>query len=136
MADVVVTAASVVKGSDTQMQDGILGATVTAGQTGYLDTATSTWKLADSNASLTTGTLGGIFLNGGVSGQPVKVAVSGSINPGFTVTVGSIYVLSATPGGIAPAADLTSGWYTSIVGIGITATSLMLLCRNAGVAVP
>jgi hypothetical protein len=136
MADVSVTATAVVKGSDTLLSDGILGATVTAGQTVYLDSSTNTYKLADANASSTTATLAGIAMNGGASGQPVKVATAGSINPGFTPTVGTIYVQSGTAGAIAPAADLVSGWYTSIVGVGTAATSLKILNVNSGVAVP
>jgi hypothetical protein len=136
MADVSVTAASVVKASDTQMIDGILGATVTAGQTLYLDVTTNTWKLADANASVTTATVGGIAMNGGSSGQPVKVANGGSLNPGFTVVVGTTYVQSATPGAIAPIADIASGYYPTIIGVGITASNLALILKNAGVAVP
>lgn len=136
MADVSVTAASVVKASDTVTVDGVMGATVTAGQTVYLDANTNTYKPADANASAAAATLVGIALNGGASGQPVKVAIGGTITPGFTVSVGAVYVLSATAGGIAPVADLASGWYTAIVGIGLTSSSLKLLCSNAGVAVP
>lgn len=136
MADVSVTATSVVKASDTISIDGVLGATVTAGQTVYLDSATNTFKLADANASSATATVVGIALNGGATGQPVKVAIGGSITPGFTVTVGAVYVQSATAGGIAPVADLATGHYTSIVGVGLTASSLMLIMRNSGVAVP
>ena len=39
-------------------------------------------------------------------------------------------------GGIAPAADLTTGHYTSVVGVGITAATLGLAIYNSGVAVP
>jgi hypothetical protein len=138
MADVSVTAASVVKASDTLLSQGILGATVTAGQTVYLDTSTSppTYKLADANASATTATLAGIAMNGGATNQPVSVATGGTINPGFTVGVGTVYVQSANAGGIAPASDLAQNWYTSIVGIGLTASSLKIVNVNSGVAVP
>ena len=135
MADVSVTAASVAPGTDTQYADGFLGASVTAGQTVYLDTSTSTYKLADANASSTTANAAGIAMNGGASGQPVKVAIGGSINPGFSVTTGSVYVLSATAGGIAPVADLASGHYPVIVGIGVSATSLKLSMFKGGVPV-
>lgn len=136
MADVTVTANSVQPGTDTQYADGILGATVTAGQTVYLDTAANTFKLADANASAATAVLAGIAMNGGAAGQPVKVAISGSINPGFTVTVAAIYVLSATAGGIAPVADLATGHYSVIVGMGVTASSLKIIGARSGVAVP
>jgi hypothetical protein len=137
MADVTVVATEVLADSGTISTDGILGATVTAGQTVYLDTTTNTFKLADANASAATATVKGIALNGGVSGQPVKVAIGGgTLDPGFTVTVGTVYVQSATAGGIAPVADLASGHYVCVLGVGITASQLSLVVKNAGVAVP
>lgn len=135
MADVSVTATSVAVASDTVIERGFAGATITAGQTVYLSSS-GTWLLADANASATTANVQGIALNGAASGQPVAVAVGGSLNPGFTVTVGAVYVLSATAGGIAPVADLATGWYTGIVGVGITSSNLRLIMFRAGVAVP
>lgn len=138
MADVSVVAAEVLADTGTEFKHGTLGATVTAGQAIYLDTSTSTWKLADANASATTAAVEGIALNGGVSGQPVKVWTGGTADPGFTVGVGSVYVLSATAGGIAPVADLTTGMYATALGIGITASQMKLLLPvgRSGVAVP
>lgn len=135
MADVSVTAANVQPGTDTQYLDGTLGATVTAGQTVYLDSVTNTYKLADANASAATAAVKGIAMNGGASGQPVKVAIGGSINPGFTVTVGTTYVQSATAGAICPHADLASGHYPFVLGFGITTSSLKLVMKGAGVAI-
>jgi hypothetical protein len=136
MADETVVAAEVLADSGTLSVDGTLGATVTAGQTVYLDTTTNTYKLADANASALTAVTAGIALNGGVSGQPVKVAIAGTLDPGFTVGVGEVYVQSATAGGIAPRADLTSGWYTVVLGMGITASQMKLVgvIGRAGVA--
>ena len=137
MADISVTATSVAPITDsTQIETGILGATVTAGQSVYLDAASQTYKLADSNASATTAQVKGIALNGGASGQPVAVATGGKINPGFTGTVGQVVVLSATPGGVAPVGDLTSGWYTSIIGVITAASQLTLRVFNSGAQVP
>jgi hypothetical protein len=136
MADVTVTAAEVLPDAGTQTIQGILGATVTAGQTVYLDASTNTWKLADANASALTANCKGIAMNGGVAGQPVTVCNGGTLDPGFTVTVGTVYVLSATAGGIAPADDLTTGMYTTILGVGITASQLKLQILASGVAVP
>lgn len=135
MADVAVTATSVAKAADTEFIDGYLGGTVTAGQPVYLD-SNGTYQAADANASATTATVAGIALNGGASGQPVKIARAGTLNPGFTVTVGAVYVQSATAGGIAPVADLATGWRTTVIGIGLTASSLKLVLSNSGVAVP
>lgn len=136
MADVIVTAAEVLPASDTVQELGTLGATVTAGQTVYFDSTTSTYKLADANASSATATVKGIALTGGSSGQKVVVATGGSLDPGFTVGVGSVYVQSATAGGIAPVADLATGHRTSIIGVGLSASSLHLVLYNSDTAVP
>ena len=136
MADIVVTPANVQKAGDTKIAQGTYGATITAGQTVYQDPADGLWKLADSNVSAITAALMGIALNGGANGQPGVIAIGGSINPGATVLVGTVYVVSATPGGIAPTTDLAAGWRTSIVGVGLTASSLGLVIYNSGAAVP
>lgn len=136
MADVTVTAGSVVATSSTITQQGTAGATITAGQTVYIDTANNNvLKLADSNASSLTATVAGIALNSASSGQPVIYAVSGTLTCGFTATAGAVYVQSATAGGIAPVADLTTGWRTSIIGIATSTTVLKLGINNSDTAV-
>lgn len=137
MADVSVTAANVapiLTGSNpTQIENGIFGATVTAGQLVYLDTTTNTYKLCDANASALTSVLRGVALNGGVSGQPAAVGVGGTYTCGFTATAGAIYVASATAGGIAPTTDLGAGVYTSILGVALTTAIMQLRIINSGV---
>lgn len=137
MADVSVTAAEVLTDSGTITIDVTAGATITAGQTVYLDSGDgNAAKLADANASSSTATVKGIALNGAADGQPLRVATAGTLDPGFTVTVGTIYVQSATAGAICPAADLATGHYVTVLGVGITASQLQLIMRNSGVAVP
>lgn len=136
MADVTVTAIEVLPASDTIYADGIAGATITAGQTIYLDSATNTIKLADANASSATADMKGIAMHGAASGQPVRYAAGGSIDPGFTVGVGTVYVLSATAGGIAPVADLATGLYPVIVGVGTSASNLKLSLFKGGTVTP
>lgn len=133
MADVTVVAAEVLVDSGTQFVTGTLGGTVTAGQTVYLDSTTNTYKLADSNDTAATGVVTGIALTGGVSGQAAIICNGGTLDPGFTVGVGEIYVQSSTAGGIAPRADLTTGWRTSVVGVGITASQLRLVLYNSSI---
>jgi len=142
MADVSVTAANVarvassgVAGQDTQIDNGFAGASITAGQSVYKD-ANGVYQLADANLSAVAAVTKGIALNGAASGQPLAVAIGGTMNPGFTVTVGTIYVQSATAGGIAPSTDLTTGWRTTVIGVGLTSTSLGLVMYSSGVAVP
>jgi hypothetical protein len=135
MADLTITAASVVADANSTTETGVLGATVTAGQALYKDTADSRWKLADNNgASALIRTPTGIALNGGASGQPVRVLRSGDITIGATMTAGVAYYLSDTPGGICPVADVGSGEYPSIIGIAISTTVLKVNFTPSGVA--
>lgn len=137
MADVSVTAANVAPDSGTILEQGIAGAAITAGQTVYLDNTTSTYKLADANLSAAAAVTRGIALCNAASGQPIVVARSpGTLNPGFTVGVGTPYFQSATAGGICPAADLTTGHRTTFLGIGITASQLSMNVVSGGVAIP
>lgn len=137
MSDLSVTAANVVAGTDSIFEYGVLGATVTAGQVLYKDTSDSDkWKLADSNgASALIRTPIGIALNGGGSGQPVKVHKKGTITIGATLTAGTAYFLSDTPGGICPVADIGSGEYPSFLGIASSTTVLVFNPTSSGVAV-
>ena len=80
--------------------------------------------------------MAGVALNGGATGQPIIVAVSGKFNPGATVAVGTVYILSATAGGICPAADLASSSFCSVIGVGTDTDELTLGINNSGVEKP
>jgi hypothetical protein len=137
MADLTVTAANVAPGTDATIERNYnAGATITAGQTVYLSTTTNTWLLADANLSQAAAVLGGVALNGAASGQPLAVLTRGNLNPGATAVVGMVYVLSGTAGGIAPVADGVTGWYTSILGIGTTASNIAVNIQVSNVAKP
>ena len=119
MADLTVTAASVLFTSGTKETAYNAGAAVTAGQCVYFDTTTSTWKLAQADgtaAEAGTGGLG-IALHAAGIGQPLAVALNGSIiNIGATTSKAVTYFVSATAGGVAPQADLTGGQRISRLG--------------------
>lgn len=136
MADLVITAASVVAGADAQVDHGgNAGATVTAGQAVYKDAATGKWLLADDNSATAAARVpGGIALNGAANNQPLAVQKSGDITIGATLVAGSVYYLTETPGGIGPAADLVAGEYPSSLGIAKSTTVLDLNITSSGVA--
>lgn len=117
-ADLSVTAGSVVPSADAKFLDGTAGATITAGQIVYQDASDSNKiKLADSNASAATATAIGIAANGASAGQPIRVILEDpDLTVGATLSMTApVYVLSATAGGIAPIADLTTGWYPVVI---------------------
>lgn len=58
----------------------------------------------------------------------------GPITIGATLTAGVAYYCSGTAGGIAPVADVTTGWYVTIVGIATSTTVLDVKFHASGVA--
>lgn len=135
MADLTITAADVVAGSGARTRTGTAGASIVAGEVVYLDSATNTYKLADCD-SATAGVRSpdGFALHGSLSGQPLTVLESGPITLGAVLTAGVAYYLSATPGKVAPVADLATGDYPVILGIATTTSSLNVKIQESGVA--
>ncbi len=135
MADITVTPASVVAGSDSTTVSGTAGVTITAGQAVYLDTTTGKWALADADsATVAQRRAAGIALNGAALNQPIKVLTSGDITIGATVTAGVAYYLSGTAGGICPVADIGTGEYVNLIGIATSATVLRVGIQFPNVA--
>lgn len=135
MADIVITPGSVIAGSNAAVVHGTAGATITAGQVVYQAATDKKWKLAD-NDSVTAEVrqAQGVALNSASDGQPVAVQKSGDITIGGTLTAGVSYYLSATPGGIAPYADIASGDYVCLLGMSKSTTVLALDISYTGVA--
>jgi hypothetical protein len=136
MADLTVTAASVLWTSGSKIS-GIAGAAVTAGQAVYLDSTTSTLKLAQADGTAAEAAAVGIALHAAGTGQPLVYADQGSvINIGATTTKATTYMVSATAGGVAPQADLTSGQRISRLGYATDAVGAFVVdLKNTGVAV-
>jgi hypothetical protein len=132
MANLTVTAANVLR-LDGATVDGIAGAAITAGQVCYYDDTTQTYKLAGAAGTALIADARGIALNNAGIGQPVRILNGGHINPGGTVAVGIIYCVSATLGAIAPSADLASGNYVTILGIGVGVASIALGLVTSGI---
>lgn len=110
MADISVTAASVVPQGGARVVHGTAGATVTAGQVVYREASSGKYKLADNDsATAEVRSAGGIALNGASDGQPLAVATAGPVTFNAVLTAGTEYYLSGTAGGIAPRADVTTG---------------------------
>lgn len=135
MSDISVTAASVAPGTGCVQTNGVAGASITAGQPLYVDTANSNvMKLCDCDASSLAATVAGIALHAASTGQPIAYATDGFLTFNAVLTAGKAYVASATAGGIAPIADLTTNWRTSILGVAHSTTSLRLRIYNSDVA--
>ncbi len=127
MADLTITAASVVAGGNASIEPGIAGEAIAAGKAVYLSSATKKWMLADSNSAAAEARKAtGVALNGASLNQPVDVQKAGEITLGATLTPGTAYYLSDTPGGICPLADVGVGEYVCLLGLARSATVLAL----------
>lgn len=134
MADVVITAASVVMGSNADVRHGVANEAVTAGQTVYLDPADSKLKLSDNNAAGKK-TVSGFALNNAAANQPLAYQRGGDLTIGGTLVPGTTYYLSDTAGGIMPEADLDAGMDSVVVGVAKSDTVLAIGIKATGVTI-
>ena len=135
MADITITAANVVAGSSAVIETGTAGETITAGKAVYRSAATKKWMLADSNSATAEARQStGIALNGASLNQPVSVHKHGDLTIGATLTAGTAYFLSDTPGGICALADVGSGEYVCQLGLAKSTTVLAVDIQYPGVA--
>jgi hypothetical protein len=134
MVDLVITGGSVIAGANSVKDSGIAGETITAGMPVYKSATTNKWMKADSNsATAEVKHPIGIALNGAALNQPLTVHKSGDITIGATLTAGSRYYLSETPGGIQPEADLGSGEDVALLGLAKSTTVLAVDIQYPGV---
>lgn len=135
MADLTITAANVVAGSNARTERGTAGETITAGHVVYHDDTTKKWTKADSNSATADARQAiGIALHGAALNQPITVQTGGDITIGATLTAGTDYYLSDTPGGICPRADIGAGEYVCLLGLAKSTTVLSLNIQFPNVA--
>ncbi len=133
MADISVTAANVGIGAlDTITSNVQAGEAITQGQPVYL-ASDGKYYQCDANDTAAKAQCVGIAVSPASTDGYFQLATSGSVNVGATLSVGRIYVLSTTKGGIAPSADLASGSYVTILGVATTAALLKLDISISGV---
>ena len=134
MADLVIVEASIAAAADATIIQGTSGATVLQGQPVYLNSSNQ-YVLADTDLSAAAAVVAGISLNSTTSGQPIDLIAGGTLTVGGSgVAVGTVYVLSGAAGKIAPAVDLANGDFTTVLGIGLTSSTIKVGIIVGGVA--
>ncbi|ADJ24770.1 conserved hypothetical protein [Hyphomicrobium denitrificans ATCC 51888] len=134
MADLTITATSVVPDPGAKISQNIAAVNITAGQSVALSSTDSKKVgLYDADGSGEALILNGVALNSANAGQAINVMWDGVLTIGATVAVGTLYFGSDTPGGIRPAADLNSGDSVGLLGIAISTTKIALNIWNTGV---
>lgn len=139
MADITITAANCVRVAGSVNKNYNAGASITAGQSVYLKTSDSTWRLAQADGTAEeagSGTIVGVALHAAASGQPLAVQTDGTITIGGTVVAGTIYVVATTAGGIAPWADLATTNKVTVLGYATTSAIIAINPIITGVAIP
>lgn len=135
MADLSITASAVLTSTDATTENGTAGATITAGQRVYLDTATGRYELADADAAtVLERRTRGIALNSASDGQPLRIHKAGPLTVNAVLTAGVTYYGSPTPGGICPRADVLTGDFVEIIGVATSTTVLNVALDYPGVA--
>lgn len=136
MADISITAANVKAGSaSTRVQLVQAGEGITQGHPAYLG-GDGKYYQTDANDTAIKAQVKGIAITPASSDGHFLLAVDGLVNLGATLAVGQVYVVSATKGGIAPYADLTTNDYVSILGVATTTALLDINFIVSGVQKP
>ena len=135
MADLSITTTAIIATDGYGFNDMVAGETVARGKPVYTKAADGKAWLAGCEGTSAVATVTGICLNDAAASQPVRVMISGNLAFGAILTVGMIYVLSAS-GLIAPHSDLATSDYVSVLGVATTSSNLRLAIINSGVEVP
>lgn len=125
MTDLVVTASQVKKGSTAELLHGTAASAITAGQACYQNSA-GNYAPADADNTQATSEAKGIAINDAAADQQVTLVRKGLVTIGAAAAPvkGTIYVASGTAGGIAPSADLASGDWVVILGVGAASNQI------------
>jgi len=133
MAAISITAASVLHSSSATVFIGTAGATITQGQPLYLDTVTSTYKLAN---ALTNNPVAGLATVAASNGQDMVICSRDpNWNLGAVVTTGNVILVGNTAGTIQPYEDRASGWYVTSLGVMISTTRLNFYITGSNAAI-
>lgn len=136
MADLVITAANVKKGSNATLNhDYVAGESVTAGQPVYKKASDQKLYKTQCDGTAEEASFFGIALHAASLDQPVVAQTSGEITIGATTVAGTVYVVSATAGGIAPNADLVSTNKVTLIGYAKTTAILVISPLVTGVTI-
>lgn len=137
MADITIPPATVVPSANATLVHGRKAASaIVAGQTVYI-LVDGRIAPADANGAAPLFNIAGLAANSASAGQPCSyITDDPALDLGPTtpaIAAGDTLIASATPGGVAPDADCASGWYKTILGIGIGSNKVAFKLLPAGV---
>jgi hypothetical protein len=128
MADFSITAADVIADSAATIKSGTAGTTITAGKPVYLKLDDSKKVYPASNAAAASTIVAGIALNAASAGQPVFYIERGLLTiTASAVARGTVVMLGAS-GALCPVADVGTGEFPCVVGIGMASNKILVNC--------
>lgn len=140
MPDIVIDPEDVQVGDHLALQTGVAGATVaSAGLLLYADASDNNELKPASAADIATANAIGLSLHGAASGANLGYFLlqnGRKFIPGGTVVPGQHYGVSANGGGIAPVEDWTTDDIMTTIGLGVSATEIMVGLNPTGTAHP
>ncbi len=138
MDDLTITAASFVPSANANIIRGVAGEDLTQAQTVYLDPQTNSYKKAKANGAAPLYRVAGLSCNGASAGQPFLIVVSDpALEIGADVAAGDVLIASANPGGICLDANKASGWFVTVLALGIGNNLVTLLAPSTSpIAIP
>lgn len=118
MADLTITAANLVAGTGATIKTGVAGEAIAAGDAVYIDlTDNGNLKKCQHDGTAIEADAVGIALAAAADDATVSYITEGDLCFGTLLTIGTVYVVSATFGLIAVAADAGSSDYLTILGV-------------------
>jgi hypothetical protein len=140
MANLAITAANVGLISGPESGDQVAGEAFIAGALVYLNPSDSRWYKAKASGTAVQAGSAGIGMALGTAdaaGARVSIARPGAIVSVGGGAAGTVYVVSATAGSLAPVADMVSTNKVTVAALGIGGNQLALAyAYNAGAVTP
>ena len=127
MAAISITAANVLMSSQgISDKSHNAGTTIVQGKSVYLD-VNNLWQLANTLTSAVTAAATGIAISSAALNQPIAVCTKDpSFTLGGTMTAGVAVVVGSASGDIDNITDVTTGWFTTVLGVPTSTTVLNL----------
>lgn len=130
--DLSITSTSVVPSINAIPRTAMAGVAISAGKLVYKSATDNKLYLSDcDSATAAVRDLVGIAVVSAAAGTNcLYITEDPNLTIGATVTNGTIYILSATAGGIAPFADGTTAWWITPVAVGTSTTTVSFRAKG------
>jgi len=131
-SDLSITAANVTPSANAITRQATAGVGIAAGKLVYKSRSDFKLYLAQGNGSTADirDCVGVAVVSSSAGTTCTYVIEDPALVIGATVSNGTVYVLSATAGGIAPLADATTGWFPTVVAVGTSSSTVAFRARG------